>query len=161
MGTDTTIIRRAQWAVVWDEVHARHRYVRDADVVCVATNSRDPVLFGRWLKPGVHVNAVGSFTPQMSELDVEVVARASVFVDTVEAAVAEAGDLLAAERADGTHRERWVEIGAVAAGLTGGRTSPEEITLFKSVGQAVQDVAVTARALEVARAKGLGVEIEL
>jgi thiomorpholine-carboxylate dehydrogenase len=111
--------------------------VRGADVVVVATSARTPVLHGRWLSPGAHVNAVGATRPDWRELDDDLVAGARVFVDSREAALQESGDVMAA-------REVAAEIGAVVAGVHPGRGSPDEITLFKSVGVAVEDVAAAA-----------------
>ena len=99
-----------------------------------ATTSRTPVLQGKWLAPGVHINAVGAARPDWRELDDEVLRRARVYVDSREAALQESGDVIAADEIAG-------EIGEVVTGTTPGRTSAEEITLFKSLGLAVEDVA--------------------
>lgn len=133
--------------------------VRGAHIVCTATPSHTPVFDGAHLADGAHVNAVGSFTLHMGELDTRTIARSSIFVDEVEAALAEAGELVAAEAAGATRRERWTELGHVASGSAPGRTTASEITLFKSVGHAVQDVAAASRALAAARELGLGVEV--
>ncbi len=135
--------------------------VEGADVICTATTSATPVFDGRLLRPGAHVNGIGSFTAEMQELDVAAVARSRVFVDSLESARAEAGDLVIAARRGQTRAEEWTEIGAVFGGSAPGRQSEEEITLFKSVGIAVQDIAACARALERARAQGLGSTIEI
>jgi ornithine cyclodeaminase/alanine dehydrogenase-like protein (mu-crystallin family) len=111
--------------------------VRGADVVVVAVNSRVPVLFGHWLSPGTHVNAIGATRPDWRELDDEVLARARLYVDSREAATKESGDVMAA-------REVVAEIGEVVAGVHPGRGSADETTLFKSVGVAVEDVAAAA-----------------
>lgn len=111
--------------------------VRGADVVVVAVSSRVPVLFGRWLSPGTHVNAIGATRPDWRELDDEVLARARLYVDSREAATKESGDVMAA-------REVVAEIGEVVAGVHPGRGSADETTLFKSVGVAVEDVAAAA-----------------
>jgi alanine dehydrogenase len=105
-----------------------------ADVVVTATTSPTPVLSGEWLAPGVHINAVGAPRPDWRELDDEVLRRARVYVDSREAAMKESGDVIAAE-------EIFAEIGQVAAGTKPGRRSAEELTLFKSLGLAVEDVA--------------------
>ena len=135
--------------------------VEGADVICTATTSSTPVLEGRLLSPGTHVNGIGSFTTEMQEIDVTAVARARVFVDSLESARAEAGDLVIAARQGETRPEDWTEIGRVFAGSAPGRCSADEITLFKSVGVAVQDIAACALALERARAQGLGSTVEL
>ncbi len=115
--------------------------VRGADVVVVAVNSRTPVLEGRWLAPGTHVNAIGATRPDWRELDDDLVTRARVFVDSREAACKESGDVIAAGNVVG-------EIGEVVAGKKPGRLNPEEITLFKSVGVAVEDVVSAALVYE-------------
>jgi ornithine cyclodeaminase/alanine dehydrogenase-like protein (mu-crystallin family) len=117
--------------------------VRGADVVVVAVSSRTPVLEGRWLSPGTHVNAIGATRPDWRELDDDLVTRARVFVDSREAAGKESGDVIAA-------REVVGEIGEVVAGTKPGRLTPAEITLFKSVGVAVEDVAAAALVYEAA-----------
>ena len=111
--------------------------VRGADVVVVATSARLPVLSGRWLSPGTHVNAIGATRPEWRELDDELLAGARLYVESREAATRESGDVMAA-------REVVAEIGEVVAGLHPGRRGAEEITLFKSVGVAVEDVAAAA-----------------
>jgi ornithine cyclodeaminase/alanine dehydrogenase-like protein (mu-crystallin family) len=120
----------------------------DADIVCTTTTSTEPVLFGRALPAGVHVNAVGAYTTSMRELDAAAVARARVVVETREAADAEAGDLALA-RAEGA-----IGAGHVVADLhelvtgTAVRTSDADVTLFKSVGVAFEDLVVASAALD-------------
>jgi ornithine cyclodeaminase len=135
--------------------------VEATDVICTATTSATPVLEGYRLSPGAHVNGIGSFTAEMQEIDTAAVARSRVFVDSLESARAEAGDLVIAAREGQTRPEDWTEIGHVFEGTAAGRRSADEITLFKSVGVAVQDVAACALALERARARGLGSTIDL
>jgi ornithine cyclodeaminase/alanine dehydrogenase-like protein (mu-crystallin family) len=108
--------------------------VRGADVIVTATTSRTPVLRGEWLSPGTHVNAVGAARPDWRELDDEALRRARIYVDSRDAAMREAGDVIAAGGF-------FAELGEVAAGTKPGRQSAEEITLFKSLGLAVEDVA--------------------
>jgi alanine dehydrogenase len=119
--------------------------VRGADVVVTATTSPTPVLLGEWLSPGTHINAVGAPRPDWRELDDEVLRRAKVYVDSREAAMKESGDVIAAG-------EVFAEIGEVAAGTKLGRQSEEEVTLFKSLGLAVEDVATA----ELVHRKALG-----
>jgi ornithine cyclodeaminase/alanine dehydrogenase-like protein (mu-crystallin family) len=114
--------------------------VRGADVVVVAVNATTPVLQGRWLATGTHVNAIGATRPEWRELDDDLVTTARIFVDSREAALRESGDVIAA-------KSEVTEIGAVVAGADPGRRSAEEITLFKSVGVAVEDVAAAALVL--------------
>lgn len=136
--------------------------VRLADIICTATTSSTPVFPGEDLQPGAHVNAVGGFTPQMQEVDSVTVRRSRVFVDSRSAALAEAGDLLEPIRQRVVPPE-WVvgELGEIVAGRAPGRRSPEEITLFKSVGVSVQDAVAAARALEGARASDLGTVLRM
>jgi ornithine cyclodeaminase/alanine dehydrogenase-like protein (mu-crystallin family) len=108
--------------------------VRGADMVLVATTSRTPVLQGEWLSPGMHVNAVGAPRPDWRELDDEVLRKAKLYVEQREAACRESGDVIAAGKI-------FAEIGEVFGGRKPGRESAEEITLFKSVGVAVEDLA--------------------
>lgn len=134
----------------------------EADVICAATSAATPVFRDEWLRPGVHINGVGSFKPTMAELPAATVARARVVVDQRRAAWAEAGDLIQARDAGLFAEERVAgELGEVAAGRVAGRTGAEEITLFKSVGNAAQDVAVAALALARADDLGLGTTVAL
>jgi ornithine cyclodeaminase/alanine dehydrogenase-like protein (mu-crystallin family) len=120
-----------------DEAASAEEAVRGADIVVTATTSQTPVLSGAWLSPGTHVNGVGATRPDWRELDDDAVRRARIYVDSAEAAPKESGDVLAAP-------DRLVgEIGAVVAGTLPGRQSTDEITVFKSLGLAVEDV-VTA-----------------
>jgi alanine dehydrogenase len=114
--------------------------VRGADVVVVAASSTTPILQGRWLAPGTHVNAIGATRPNWRELDDDLVTTARVFVDSREAAQRESGDVIAA-------KGEITEIGAVVSGTAPGRRNGEEITLFKSVGVAVEDVAAAGLVL--------------
>ena len=136
--------------------------VREADIVCTATTSHTPVFRDEDVRPGTHISAVGAYTPEMQELPAATVARATVVVDAVDAALSEAGDLIIPLRDGLVTREHFSrELGMVASGSAPGRTSKEEITLFKSVGNAVQDVVVAKRAVDRAREQGVGTEIEL
>jgi len=136
--------------------------VRSADVVCTATTSPRPVFNDADLRPGTHVNAIGAYTPQMQEIPPETVLRAKVIIDHREAALAEAGDLLIPmENGLITKEHIHAELGEILAGSKTGRESGEEITLFKSVGVAVQDVAAARAALDAARRLGLTTELAL
>ena len=110
--------------------------VRGADVVVVATTSQTPVLLGEWLSAGTHINAVGAPRPAWRELDDAVLRAARIYVESREAATRESGDVIAAGQV-------YAEIGEVVTGAKRGRESAGEITLFKSVGVAIEDV-VTA-----------------
>ncbi|MFN8593013.1 MAG: ornithine cyclodeaminase [Thermomicrobiales bacterium] len=136
--------------------------VRAADVICTATTSRTPVFQDSDVRPGTHISAVGAYTPEMQELPAETVVRATVVVDAVDAALAEAGDLIIPLEQGMVDREHFArELGMVAGGTAPGRSAADEITLFKSVGNAVQDVVVAKRAVELARQRGIGTDIDL
>jgi ornithine cyclodeaminase/alanine dehydrogenase-like protein (mu-crystallin family) len=117
----------------------------EADIVSCATTAREPLVMGRHLKPGTHVDLIGAFTPQMRESDDEAVCRARVFVDTYGGALAEAGDLLQPIAA-GVWRAENVcgDLNELASGKRPGRGGPEEITLFKSVGAAIEDLVAAS-----------------
>ena len=108
--------------------------VRGSDVIVVATSSMTPVLQGKWLSPGAHINAVGANHPKWRELDDDALTASKIFVDSREAAIVESGDVIAAGHI-------FAEIGEVVGGIRPGRESDDEITLFKSLGQAVEDIA--------------------
>ncbi len=135
--------------------------VAQADVICAATTSSVPVFADRDLKPGVHINGVGSYTPEMQEIPADTVQRASVVVDSRSAALAEAGDLIQPIRQGLITPEHiQAEIGELVLGRILGRTDPGQITFFKSVGVAVQDAAAAQLALENARTMGLGGQVD-
>ena len=140
----------------------RRAAVRDADLVTCSTTAPRPVFAGRDLPAGVHVDAVGAFRPATREVDTDGVRRAYVVVDTYEGAWEEAGDLLIPIKArEITRRHVKAELGEVVTRKKPGRTSPEQITLFKSVGWAPED-AVTARlAYDRAMAQEIGTEVAL
>ncbi|HSK18714.1 MAG TPA: ornithine cyclodeaminase family protein [Longimicrobiales bacterium] len=118
--------------------------VADADIICTTTSAREPVLEGAWLKPGAHINAIGASTPDARELDSATIARSRVFVDSIDAALMEPGDLLVPLGQGVTDVRGWAPIGAVLNGNAPGRRATEEITLFKSVGLAIEDAAAAA-----------------
>ena len=133
--------------------------VRGADIVVTATSSATPVLSGAWLAPGAHVNAVGSNRADRRELDGDAVARAGLIVcDSIDQARAEAGDLLLAEKAPGTPGaiERAVELAAVVSGKHPGRPDARAVTLFKSLGLGLEDLAAASLVFDRARAAGAG-----
>jgi alanine dehydrogenase len=134
--------------------------VDGADVVVTATTSPTPILEWEWIAPGTHVNAIGSHAPGVRELATGVVTNARIVVDSRESALKEAGDFLIPIR-DGalTAEQIDTELGAVAAGLAAGRRSPDEVTLYKSCGIALQDVATAKLVLDRARAAGIGQEV--
>lgn len=131
--------------------------VRGADVIVTATNSREPVLKRDWIKRGAHINAVGSSIATARELDSETMAACALFVDRRESTLNESGDFLFAKREgaiDDSHIR--AELGEMLTGTAQGRTSAEEITLFKSLGLAIEDLACAAFLFDKARAAGRG-----
>ncbi len=133
-----------------------------ADIICTSTTSSTPVFNDADLKPGVHINAVGAYTPQMQEIPAETVLRAKVVIDHRTASLAEAGDLLIPIR-KGLMKEDHIhaELGEIIAGSRPGRESKTEITLFKSVGVAAQDIAAASRAFANAEGMRLGISVTL
>jgi ornithine cyclodeaminase/alanine dehydrogenase-like protein (mu-crystallin family) len=141
-------------------VDSAEEAVRDADVVVTATSSAEPVLVRAWLKSGVHINAVGAGLPHMRELDTQTVVDAAFFTDRRESAENEAGDYLLAlkEGAIGPEHIR-AELGEVVAGMAPGRRSDDEITIFESLGLAIEDLAAADHVVRRARAEGVGVDV--
>ena len=131
--------------------------VDGADLIALVSAARRPVLQAGWIAPGTHLCAVGACRPDQREMDTALVRAARLFVDSRVAALAEAGDVLLpmAEGAFGADHVAG-EIGELAAGEVPGRTSPDQITIFKSLGMAVEDVVAAHLALERATARGLG-----
>ncbi len=135
---------------------------QDADIVVTATNAREPVLRGAWLKPGQHVNAIGSNALRRIEIDEEAVTRMSfIAADAIDQAKIECGDLAAVVEAgklswDGVH-----EIADVVGGKVTARRGPDDITLFESQGLAIEDVAVAKHVYEAGSAKGMGTVLEI
>jgi ornithine cyclodeaminase/alanine dehydrogenase len=132
------------------------------DIVVAASSSSEPIFDGAWLAPGTHINGIGSHSPDARELDTMTIQRAKVIPDLAAACLVEAGDLIIPIK-EGAITEGHIHasLGEVVAGIKPGRESGDEITLFKSVGLAVQDAATAARVYNLARAAGVGVEIEI
>ncbi len=140
-------------------VQAPDGAVRQADIVALATSAADPVVDGSWLRPGTHINGIGSHTPKMRELDTLSVQRSRVVCDLTDACKAEAGDLIIpAQTGDWSWDKVAGDLGDVILGKVPGRTSPEDITLFKSVGLAIQDVSAAKAVYDEARQRGIGTE---
>ena len=136
--------------------------VENADILVTATTSRTPVFPGRLLSPGAHINAIGAFTPEMQEVDEETILRSRIFVDSIETCLEEAGDLIIPLKKKLIRREDIQgELGEIVSGKKAGRRTREEITYFKSVGNAVQDISVAQAVFRRALEKGIGREIEL
>jgi alanine dehydrogenase len=132
-----------------------------ADIICTATTSQTPVFSDADLKAGVHISAIGSYTPDMQEIPQETIRRGRVVVDSRSAALAESGDLILPIRA-GLFGEDHIhaELGEIVLGKRSGRQSVDEVTYFKSVGVAVQDAMAASLALANARKMGLGHEVD-
>ena len=136
--------------------------VAGADLVCACTTSPTPVFRGELLAPGAHVNAVGAFQPHARELDDTAIARARVWVDTLEGALSEAGDLLVPLGSGALRREQIVgDLGALVRGEVPGRSSEAETTIFKSVGCALEDLAAATAAYRKAVQVGAGRQVAL
>ena len=129
--------------------------VRKADIILTATTSKTPLFDGNDLQPGTHVTGVGAFTPEMQEIDVNTIKRARVIVDSREACMAEAGDIIK------TNAHIEAELGDIVNGKYPGRNNNEEITFFKSVGLAAQDAAAAAAVLARAEVQRLGTMVEM
>jgi ornithine cyclodeaminase/alanine dehydrogenase-like protein (mu-crystallin family) len=135
--------------------------VAGADIICTTTKAREPVLLGDWLAPGVHLNIVGSSIAAAAEIDTPAVLKARFFVDRRESTINEGGEYLRALHAGAiTPQHILGEIGEVANGTKVGRASPLDVTLYKSLGIAPQDLASAHFVLEKARAAGVGQVIE-
>lgn len=131
--------------------------VEGADIVCTVTSAREPVVQGAWLSPGAHINGVGSSVPFARELDTAAVVRSRLYVDRRESTLNEAGDFLIPKKEGAIDDDHIVgEIGEVLIGKAPGRTTQDEITLFKSLGLAVEDVASARHIYEEARRSGTG-----
>jgi ornithine cyclodeaminase/alanine dehydrogenase-like protein (mu-crystallin family) len=150
LGIELVATRHAQFAI------------EQADVLCTATTSSTPVVNGRWLRPGTHVNAVGAYTAKMRELDTLAVQRSRVYVDHHPAAQTEAGDLLLPiASSDLTYDHVIGTLGELVNGTVPGRRTEEEITLFKSVGLAMQDAVTASRVYQQAVERGIGRQMPL
>ncbi len=133
-----------------------------ADIVVTATTSSRPVFDGKLLKEGTHINAIGAFRPEMQEVDEETLRRSRIFVDSVEACLEEAGDLIIPLRGGKIQsRDILAELGEVITMKKPGREGAREITYFKSVGNAVQDISVGQAIFQRARERNLGQEVDL
>lgn len=148
------------WHVVDKDSEDENKAVSRADIIVTATNSSKPIFNGKYLKPGVHINAIGSYSHSMQELDETTVQSAKIVVDNREAALKEAGDIVVPlEKGLITTSSIVAELGQVLAEEMEVRQSDEDITLFKSVGNAVQDVSVAHAVFLAAQKRGLGERI--
>jgi ornithine cyclodeaminase len=145
-----------------ESVETAEEAVREADVICTTTASAEPIVEREWLKPGVHINGVGSSIPSARELDSQTMVDASLFVDRRESTLNEAGDFLIPQREGliGPDHIR-AELGEILLGTAPGRTSDDEITLFKSLGIGVEDLAAGELVLQRAEAENAGTVVSL
>jgi ornithine cyclodeaminase/alanine dehydrogenase-like protein (mu-crystallin family) len=143
-------------------VSSAEEAVRGADIVITSTTSTKPVVEGRWLAPGTHVNAIGVNFAEKREIDAEAVRRCDVIAaDSVEQSKLEAGDLI---QAFGEDASRWASVREIADIVTGripGRTNRDQITMFKSNGIAIEDIVVAGKIYEMARERGMGREVPM
>jgi alanine dehydrogenase len=152
----------ARLAVPVQAVDSAEAAVREAEILITATTSFQPVVEGRWLRPGTHINAIGGNFPQKRELDTEAIRRAEIiFADSREQSKMEAGDLIHGFEENPSRWENVKELAALVSGREAGRTSNEQITLFKSSGIAIEDVVTAGRVYELAQSKGIGKQIPL
>jgi ornithine cyclodeaminase len=136
--------------------------VDGADIICTVTTAKEPVLEGAWIAPGAHINAVGAFTPTTRELDTEAVAKARLYIDRRESTLAEAGEFIIPQQEGVIDAGHIVgELGEVMLGKAPGRTAAEEITLFKSLGIAIEDLASAHYVLQQAQEKDAGTWVEI
>lgn len=136
--------------------------VEGADIVCTTTSAREPILMGDWIAPGAHVNAVGSSVAFTRELDTNAVVKSRLFVDRRESTINEAGDFLFPKKEGAIDDDHIVaELGEILLGQHPGRESDEEITLFKSLGISVEDVASARHIYDKAVERGMGTRVEL
>ena len=136
--------------------------VEGGDIVCTVTQAKEPILQGAWLKPGAHINAVGACAGNARELDSAAVCRSRIYLDQREAALRGGGDLAIPLASGELDQDRIIgEVGQVMLGQIPGRQSEEEITLFESVGIAVEDLSAAALIYQLACQQGLGVEVEI
>ena len=135
--------------------------VTHADIICTVTKAREPILLGDWIEPGAHLNVVGSSIATAAEIDTPAVVKSRFFVDYRSSTITEGGEYLRALRAGAILPEHiQAEIGQVANGSKAGRTSSQEVTLYKSLGIAPQDLACAHFVLQKARARGVGQVID-
>jgi alanine dehydrogenase len=145
-----------------ESVETAEAAVRDADIIVTSTTASQPVLYGKWLRPGIHINAIGANFPQKRELDENAVLRADIIaVDSREQAKIEAGDLIQAFENDPSRWDSVRELAEIAAGRTTGRAHQNDITLFKSSGIAIEDVVTASRVYEKAIEMKIGQQVPL
>jgi ornithine cyclodeaminase len=150
-----------QFSTLLEPLETVEAAVLGADIIVTATTSKEPVLQREWISPGAHINAIGTFSPRAREVDTATMVAARLFVDRRESALNEAGDYLipASEGVIGPEHIR-ADLGEVLTGIHPGRTSPEEITIFKSLGLAIEDLAAAAHVYQKAKETNAGSWVE-
>jgi ornithine cyclodeaminase len=152
---------QAQCPALIEPVETVEGAVRDADIIVTATTSRDPVLRREWISTGTHINAIGTFSPKAREVDTATMVAARLFVDRRESALNEAGDYLIPANEGVIGPEHILaDLGEVLTGIHGGRISPEEITVFKSLGLAIEDLAAAAHVYRKVQETNAGTWVE-
>lgn len=147
--------------ISWEVVDSPREAVQQADIICCASTAKYPVFSDTDVRPGTHINAIGSFQPEVAEVPAETVCRARTYVDSVDAAWEEAGDLIQPLRSGLIDRDHLVgEVGALAQGKIGGRQDDSQVTLFKSVGIAAQDAVAARVAVTNARKQAIGQTVD-
>ena len=150
------------WGIVVEVSPTAQAAVKDAHIICTTTASREPVVEHAWLAPGVHINAVGASVATARELDTSTVVASRLYVDRRESAMAESGDFLIPRDEGAISNEHIVgELGDLVLGRAASRTSAEQITLFKSLGLAIEDIASARFIYEQALVSGAGTWIDI
>ena len=136
--------------------------VKSADIILTATTSATPIFHGKWVKPGTHISGIGSHSPGTRELDGDTILNSKVICDQISACLAEAGDLIIPLNEGIINKEHiYGELGEIISGKKPGRINDEEITVFKSVGLAVQDAATAKLVYETALKEKIGINVEI
>lgn len=138
------------------------KLVEESEIICAATTSKTPIFNGEWLRNGTHINGIGAHTPDARELDTITIKRSKVVVDSYEACLKEAGEIIIPlNEGEITKEHIHAELGEIIAGLKPGRENDDEITLFKSVGLAIQDAATALKVYQKALENKIGKEIKI
>ena len=136
--------------------------VKDCDIICTATTSKKPIFKGEWVEEGTHINGIGSHIPEARELDTTIIKRAKIIVDSYDACLKEAGDLIIPIKEGAISKDHiYADLGEIITGKKIGRKDEKEITLFKSVGLAIQDASTALKAYQTAIKMGVGKTITL
>ena len=156
-------IREMQASTPADIVYTEDLSVlREADIICTATNSMKPLFSKNHLKKGAHINAIGSYKPEMRELNPDIIQSSRVYLDDMDSCLNESGDLIEAVKAPGVMKANIMgEIGDVVLKRIPGRTDPGQVTVFKSVGTAIQDLVTANRIYDRSLTENFGSEVRL